>query len=164
MTFGKDEYFALESDSRGERFIRSHDEVLVLPLTHSGQVLLAIEPSPAFGEDVLILPGGTASPHESPTETANRELQEEVGYRAGRLDLLGELRPWPKYLRVRSLVYLARDLEPSRLPGDEPYVIGVARTTLADFETLITTGRLRDARAIAALHLARAFLRAKERA
>jgi hypothetical protein len=89
---------------------------------------------------------------------ANRELQEEVGYRADRLDFLGELRPWSKYLAVRTRVYLARDLRESALPGDEAYEIGVERVPLAAFEALVDQGRLRDARAIAALHLARRFL------
>lgn len=51
------------------------------------------EPSPVFGERVLLLPGGMEEPEETHEETANRELQEEVGLRAERLDYPGELRP-----------------------------------------------------------------------
>ena len=156
--FQDDEYFALGSDDRGNSFVRSPDEVLALPLTADGDVLVSVEPSPAFGEPTIILPGGTAVAEEDHEETANRELQEELGYKAGHLDFLGELRPWSKYLTVRSYVYLARGLTPSRLQGDEDYEIGVERVPLDQFETLITSKRLLDARVIAALYMARAFL------
>ncbi len=142
------EWFALEEDARGESYIRpSSDEALVVALDTDDVALLALEPCAAFGETALILPGGCTEPGEPHEVTANRELQEELGFRAGRLDLLGELRPWSKYLQLRSYLYLARDLEPSRLPGDESYEIGVERVPLARLEALIASGRLRDARA-----------------
>ena len=51
---------------------------------------------------------GRVAERTAQLEAANRELQEEIGYKAGRLDYLGELRPFSKYLAVRSFVYLAR--------------------------------------------------------
>ncbi len=57
-----------------------------------------------------------------------------------------------------GFVYLARDLTPSRLEGDEGYDIRVERVPLAEFERLIAAGRLHDARVIAALYLARETL------
>lgn len=153
------EYFSILTDADGIEFVRSGDEVLVVPLTAQGEVVLTIEPAPAFdGEQVLVLPGGETEPDEPHAETANRELQEEIGFKAGRLDFLGELRPFAKYLTVRSFVYLARDLSAGRLAGDENYEIGVEHVPLFDFESLIIAGRLRDARTIAALYLARSFL------
>jgi ADP-ribose diphosphatase len=160
----QNEWFALEEDEHGESYVRpSSDEVLVVALDDTGAVLLAREPSAAFGEPVLILPGGCTEPGEPHDATANRELQEEIGYMAGRLDLLGELRPWSKYLRLRSFVYLARGLTPNRLPGDEGYEIGVERMSLARLEDAIASGQLRDARAIAALYMTRTFLERERR-
>lgn len=152
-------YFWFEADARGEEYIRSYDEVIVLPIDADGNVLFAVEAAPAFGgERVLILPGGTAEPDEPLAETANRELQEELGYRAGRLDFLGELRPWSKYLTVRSHLFLARDLTESKLPGDEAEPVGFERVPWSQVDALVAEGRLRDARAIAALSLARTAL------
>lgn len=152
-------WFAIRTDAAGEEFLASTgDEVLVVPVTAAGEVILTVEPSTAFGEPTLILPGGEVKPGVAHEEQANQELQEEIGYRAGRLDFLGELRPWSKYLAVRSFVYLGRELSVSWLPGDEHYEIGVELVPLAAFETLIAAGRLTDARAIAALYLARGFL------
>ena len=74
------------------------------------------------------------------------------------LNYLGELRPFSKYLSVRSHVYLARQLTASELPRDEEYEIEVSRVSLWGFEAMIEDGRLMDARVIAALYLARAFM------
>ena len=122
------------------------------------EVILTVEPSAAFGEDVMILPGGMVEPGENQAVTANRELQEEAGYAAHRLTFLGELRPWSKYLQTRSFIYLGQDLAASRLVGDEDYTIGVEFVPLTDFESWIADGRIKDARVIAALYMARAAL------
>jgi ADP-ribose diphosphatase len=151
-------YFSILLDADGEEVVVCGNEVLVVPLTAEGEVILTIEPSPAFGEPTLILPGGETEPEEEYSETANRELQEEIGYKAEQLDFLGELRPFSKYLTVRSFVYLARNLVSSQLEGDETYTIGTERVPLASFALLIAEGRLLDARVIAALYMARSFL------
>jgi ADP-ribose diphosphatase len=155
------EYFSIYRDVTDSEFVgTSEDEVLVVALTAQGEVLLTIEPSPAFGEPSLILPGGGIVVGEEQAETARRELQEEIGHLPRQLDFLGELRPHAKYLAARSFVYLGRDLVPGRLQGDERYEIGIERVPLSRFEELIAAGRLLDARAIAALYLARNFLSA----
>jgi ADP-ribose diphosphatase len=156
--FGKNPYFALGRDDHDTLFIQCPDEVMTIPIDESGHVLLAIEPAPAFGQDVWVFPGGIVEPDETHETTANRELQEEVGYAAKRLDYLGEVWPWSKYLTVRSVIYLARDLVTSRLVGDEEYDIGVVRVPLTAFEEFILSGQLRDARVIAGLYVARAYL------
>ena len=150
-------YFSILADADGTEFVRADDEVLVVALSEQGEVLLIKEPSPAFNAQTFVLPGGCAEDGEEFSLAANRELQEEVGFRATMLNYLGELRPFSKYLAVRSHVYLARHLTPSELPRDEDYDIEVSRVSLDGFEALIGDGRLLDARVIAALYLARAF-------
>ncbi len=151
-------YFSLENDAHGITFVRGGDAVMIVPVTAEGDVLLAVEPSAAFDEPTWVLPAGEIEDGETHAETANRELQEEIGFKAGRLDALGEIRPWSKYIRARVFLFLARDLEPSRLEGDEDYDIGVERVSLDAFETLVREGALLDAGVIAALALARSFL------
>lgn len=161
MIKAQSDWFSIRTDATGDEYVASTgDEVLVVPLTEAGEVLLAVEPSPAFGAPVRLLPGGQVEPDLTLAEVANKELQEEIGYRAGRLDPLGELWPWAKYLAVRSHLFLARDLAPSKLAGDEGYEIGVEVMPLAGLEAWIADGRLHDGRTIAGLFLARTFLAA----
>ncbi len=162
-----DQWLSLVGRRHGDRetlVIKAGDEALIVPLTAERRVLLTVEPSPALGREVLILPGGEVSSGELSLQTANRELQEEIGYRAGRLDFLATLHPWSKYLTTACHIYLARDLTASRLTGDEDYTIGVEAHPLDRFEQLIAGGRLTDARVIAALYLARRYLQWERRA
>ena len=157
-----DPYFTLMADADGVGFIHCGDGVLVVPLTEDGRVLMGVERSPAFDREVLLLIGGEVEAGESLEETANRELQEELGWRAERIEFLGELHPF-KYLTARQAVFLARELSPSRLPGDERYPLGTRRVPLADCVDLVRRGELHDAPTIAALCLAQAFLQDETR-
>lgn len=152
-----DPYFTLMADSDGVGYVHCGDGVLVVPLTDDGRVLMAVERSPAFGCEVLGLVGGEVEAGEPLEETANRELQEELGWRAERIDCLGELHPF-KYLSSRQFVFLARDLVPSKLEGDEMYAVGTRKVELARFVDLCIAGELHDATAIAALCMAQRFL------
>jgi 8-oxo-dGTP pyrophosphatase MutT (NUDIX family) len=111
-----DPYFTLMAGEDGVGFVHCGDGVLVLPLTDESRVLLAVERAAATAEDALGLVGGSVEEGEPLAATANRELQEELGWRAGRIDFLGELRPF-KYLTSRQFLFLARDLVPVRLEG-----------------------------------------------
>ena len=157
-----DPYFTLMADADGVGFIHCGDAVVVVPLTASGDVLLAVERSPAMDREILTLVSGSIEAGESLEEAANRELQEELGWRAGRLDYLGELHPF-KYLATRQFAFLARDLTPSKLAGDETHAITERRVSLNDFTDLCQAGELQDANAIAALCLARDYLTRSDR-
>lgn len=155
-----DEWISLWRNDRDIVYVQMDNGALIVPITADGNVLLITEPSPAYGQRILGLPSGVVEPDEAPEAAANRELQEEIGLKAGRLNWLGDLHPFFKYVHCRQSVFLARDLEPSQLEGDEgpDWIIEVERVPLDSFEQLIHTGRLQDAPTIAALYLARRYL------
>ena len=160
--FFQDDYYSIYTSGRNIDYIQMRNEVLIVPLMDTQEVILTIEPSIAFGEPTLILPGGVTEPNETHEQTALGELQEEIGFTAAHLDFLGEIRPLSKYFALQSFIYLARELTPSKLEGDEDYSILMERVLLKDFEQLIAEKRLVDAHIIAALFMARSFLEAHE--
>ncbi len=147
----------LLADDGGVGFVHCGDAVSVVPVTDDSVALLAVEYAPAFGREVLTLASGAIEAGEALEIAANRELQEELGYYAGRLDFLGELHPF-KYLTTRIFVFLARDLTPSKLAGDETRPIGLRAVSLDEIATLCANGELQDASAVAGLWWARAAL------
>ena len=90
---------------------------------------------------------------------ALRELQEEIGYTAKRLDFfLGEVRPFSKYVALQKALSIWHVNWCQVAQGDERYPILVRQVPLKDFECLITSKQMLDASVIAALFLARSFL------
>jgi ADP-ribose diphosphatase len=153
-----DPYFKLMADADGVGFIEVGDGVLVVPLTPEEEVLMVMERAPAFDSETLTLPGGEVEEGESLEECANRELQEELGWRAEKLDFVAELRPFSKYMTSRQFVFLARGLSPSKLEGDETHPVRPRTVALDSFHELCFGGELHDATAIAALFLVRTYL------
>lgn len=152
-------WMALCRGRNGEPFIReTGGGVFIVPVNDRDEVLFTIEPAVTDGTPVLCLPAGAIEPGEDPADAAKRELQEEAGYRAGRLDRLAELRPLARHGDWRVYAFLARDLVPGKLKGDEVYPISVESVPLAQFERLIDSGRLLDSTCIAAVFLAQRFL------
>lgn len=134
------------------------DTALIVPLKSNGNLVLVKEYFYAIDEYQLGLPKGRIEENEDPLKTANKELQEEIGYRAGRLDKLGVLTMSPGYLTQKTHIFLARDLEESALDGDEPEVLEVIEFPFSDFEKLIDNGQLTESRMISALYMARGFI------
>lgn len=153
-----DPYFRLMADDDGVGYVQVGDGVLVVPLTPQEEVLMVMERAPAFNDETLTLAGGEVEQGESLEQCANRELQEELGWRAERLDFVAELRPFSKYMTSRQFVFVGRELVPSKLEGDESHPVRPRSVALGAFHELCFSGELRDATAIAALYLVRSFL------
>jgi ADP-ribose pyrophosphatase len=102
--------------------------VTILPLLAGDRVCLIRNWRVAVGRTLVELPAGTLEPDEDPAVTAGRELIEETGYRAARIEKLCEFFMSPGILNERMHLYLARELTagPSALePGEqiEPMVV-----------------------------------------
>jgi ADP-ribose pyrophosphatase len=95
------------------------ESAAVVPLTGAGEIILVRQYRHVPGEFCWEIPGGGVQAGESPEAAAQRELREEVGYRAGRLDRLGTFWPNNAYLDEVIHVYLAADLAEDPLPADQ---------------------------------------------
>ena len=102
----------------------------------------------------LELPAGRLSPPERPEECAARELEEEIGVRAGRLEKLSEFFSTPGFCEEKLWVYLATDLTETQqnLEGDE--MLDIVRVTFARAFEMIVDGEIEDAKTIIGLLLA----------
>jgi ADP-ribose pyrophosphatase len=148
---------------RFEREVVHHPgAVCVVPVTEGGKTALCVRQYRAAADQVLLeVPAGKRDvPGEPPDTTAHRELEEEVGMRAGGLVKLGEFFNSPGFCDEHSHLYLATDLEPgARSPqGLEERHIEVAEVELADVEKLVAEGAIIDAKTIIGLCLARSWL------
>jgi len=90
--------------------VRHPGGAAVVALDDRNRVCLLWQYRYASGGWLWELPAGKLDPGESPDTTAARELEEEAGIRAGRLERLGSMIPTPGYCNEVVHLYLARDL------------------------------------------------------
>jgi ADP-ribose diphosphatase len=140
------------------------DTALIVPIDSENNLILVREYFYAIDEYQLGLPKGRIDEGSNALKTANKELQEEVGFKANKLDKLGVLTMTPGYSTQRTHAFLARELSESKLRGDELEELEIVKRSFAKFEELIESGDLTEARAIAALYLAKSFLAKSVRA
>lgn len=140
-----------------ERDIVHHPgAVVVVPLTDTGGVLMVRQYRAAIGSDLLEIPAGKRDvTGEPPEETARRELAEEVGRKAERVELLTRFYNSPGFTDELSWLYLATGLSevPLDPQGHEEQVMSVEEVALAEVEAMIADGRIIDAKSIIGLTL-----------
>ena len=134
--------------------------VAIVPLLPGRRVVLIRQHRFAVREDIWEIPAGTLEAGESPGACARRELMEEIGYRAGRLEKIAVFYTAPGFCDERMHLYVARDLRPERRPGDPDEIIRPRAVPLATALRWARTGRIRDAKTLAGLLLAAGRLRA----
>jgi ADP-ribose diphosphatase len=130
----------------------------VVPVDSAGNVLLIRQYRHATGGYLLEVPAGKLDPGESPETCAGREVQEEIGFRAGRLEPLGWIWTTPGFTDEKIWLFLARELSPAsqQLQADE--VLSVERLPLDEAVALALSGEITDAKSICALLRARQSL------
>ncbi|HLX88712.1 MAG TPA: NUDIX hydrolase [Acidimicrobiales bacterium] len=146
--------------------VRHPGAVAVVPLTGRGTVLLVRQYRGAVDRWVLEIPAGTRDVEGEPAEvTAGRELEEEVGVRAGRIERLATVLNTPGFCDEETVLFAATDLTPvpTARHGHEEEHIEVVEVPLADVDAMVTGGELTDAQTVLGLLLARARLSALER-
>jgi ADP-ribose diphosphatase len=132
--------------------------VLIVPLLDENTVLLVREYAVGLEDYHLALPKGAIDQGETLLAAANRELKEEVGYGARKLQFLKRINLSPSYMEHGINVVMAWDLYPERLEGDEPEPIEVVPYPLSDLLNLISRADVCEGRSIAALFMAREWL------
>ena len=135
----------------GLDIIRHPGAAAVVPFLSRDEVLLIRQYRHATGGTIFEVPAGKLEPGEAPEICAARELEEETGQRAGRLDLLGSIWTTPGFTDERIHLFAAHDLEEceQRLQKDE--VIELLPMPLDEALELVWSGRMSDAKSALAL-------------
>ncbi|HXG35580.1 MAG TPA: NUDIX hydrolase [Dehalococcoidia bacterium] len=147
----------LPNGHRSRREVVEHGEVVaIVGLDDDGSVLLVRQYRHAVGQALLELPAGGVDAGESLEEAAQREFQEETGFKAERLERLGGFYVSPGYCTEFIHAFLASGLRESRLEHDSDELIVVERMPLARAAALAKSGEIKDAKSIVGLLLAEA--------
>jgi ADP-ribose pyrophosphatase len=130
--------------------IEHNGGVAVVPLLGE-EVLLVRQPRIVVGENLLEIPAGKLERGDDVEARARAELEEETGYRAGRLEKAVEFYVSPGYTTERIVIYLAFDLEPVGARPEDTEEIELVRLTIAEARRLLDEGQFRDGKTIIGL-------------
>ena len=128
--------------------------VLIVPFYDKDTLLLIREYGAGTHSYSLGFPKGLIDPGEQAQQAANRELKEEVGFGAKRFHKLKTVNVAPSYLSGEMHLFMAFDLYPEQLEGDEPEPLEVVKWPLDKIDELIERDDFQEARSISALLLA----------
>ncbi len=125
--------------------------VAIVPIDPEGNVLLVRQYRRPAGAEMLELPAGAVDDGEEPEAAAQRELQEETGFRAIRIRRLTGFWVAPGYTTEYIHVFLAEGLVESRLDPDDDEAIEVEAHSLAASLAMIDVGQICDGKTIVGL-------------
>jgi ADP-ribose pyrophosphatase len=139
----------------GKRTIREivehTDCVAVVVLDEENNVVMVRQLREAVGKSLLEIPAGGIDPGEEPVESVRRELQEEIGLLPHKIEKIGGFYSTPGYCTEYLYLYLATELEASRLEAEDTESIEVVKVPAERIPSLIDSGEICDAKSIAGL-------------
>lgn len=149
----------LPGGKRSKREIAEHPGgVTILPLDENGDVYCVRQYRYAFSTELLEIPAGKLEPGEEPLPAAVRELSEETGISAGRIDPLGAFMMSPGFCTEVLHMYLARDLRFGAAHPDDDEFLHVEKYSLQTLVDMVMRGEICDAKSVIAILKSARFL------
>ncbi len=134
--------------------------VSVVPVKANGSVVMIRQYRPAIGGYLLEIPAGMVRDEsESPEDCVQREMAEEIGYRARKVVKLFEGYLVPGYGNEYMEYYLGVDLYRALLPPDEDEVIETLEMPMEAVVQMVRRSEINDSKTALGILLAEAYLK-----
>jgi ADP-ribose pyrophosphatase len=131
--------------------VRHRGSVAALPVDDEGRLVLVRQYRHPIGQALWEVPAGLLEKGESPEQAVRREIEEEVGRRAGDIERLAVFHPTPGFCDEVLHLFRATRLEETPVRHDEDEVLEVKWFTLDEARRMMRAGDLRDAKTLIAL-------------
>ncbi|HEX2867892.1 MAG TPA: NUDIX hydrolase [Ignavibacteriales bacterium] len=152
--------FEIEGGSRGEyHYVHTGGSSMVIPVKDDGSILLVNQFRYLNQKESLEFPCGSVEEGLTPEENAIKELREETGFTALRLEKAGEFSPYTGASDEICTVFVARGLSPAPLRADVTEEFELVEKTYSEIESLIESNFIWDGLSLAAWLLAKKHLK-----
>jgi len=144
-----------EGDKTYQREVVHHPgSAVIVPAFEDGTVALVRQYRHPAVRYLLEVPAGTLNRGERPEEGAARELEEELGFVAGRLEKLSEFYVSPGFCEEKMWIYLATEMIETKQQLEDDEIVDVVRLPFSQALEMISAGEIEDAKTIIGLMLA----------
>lgn len=133
-------------------FIKHKGAAAVVAVREDGKLLMVRQYRNALDRETLEIPAGGLNSVDEPTdEAAKRELEEETGFQAGKLELMLTIRTTVAFCNEKIDVYVATDLKPGRQHLDEDEYINVEAYDIEELAQMVYDCKIQDGKTVAAI-------------
>jgi ADP-ribose pyrophosphatase len=129
--------------------VTHHGSVVLFPILRESEILLVHQYRHTANDFMWELPAGRIERGERPLAAAQRELSEETGYRAKKLELIMDVYPTPGFVAERMLMYAATGLYAGASTPDADELIEPRPFKLAALLKMIRKRKIVDAKTVA---------------
>lgn len=154
----KDEILLPNGNKGIREVVRHPGAVCVIPVTDEGEVIFVNQFRYAIGRVTIEVPAGKLEKGEDPTEAALRELSEETGITAGKIESLGAIYTSPAIIDEIIYMYIATDLKQGEQHLDEDEFVNVVKMPLSEAVNMVMHGKIMDAKTEAIVLKAEKYL------
>ena len=132
-------------------FIGHNGAAAVVPVDDKGRLILVRQYRNALDRYTLEIPAGGLNDNEPTKDAAARELTEETGYTAGKIELLLTIRTTVAFCNEKIDVYLATDLKPGSQHLDEDEFLNAESHDLDELVQMIYDCKIQDGKTVSAI-------------
>lgn len=132
-------------------FVGHNGAAAAVGVLEDGRLLMVRQYRNALDRFTLEIPAGGLNPDEPTIDAAARELEEETGYRCGKIEKLITIRTTVAFCNEKIDIFLATDLRKTTQHLDEDEFVDVHAYALETLEEMIYRGDIEDAKTIAAI-------------
>ena len=140
-----------DGSERIREVVRHPGATAIVPLISPDEVVLIKQFRYCTGKTLWEIPAGTLEPGELPIECAKRELMEETGYAAGKIEPMGGFYTSPGFCTEFLHLFIATELEPCEADLDDDEQLTVHRIRIEEALDKIDSGEIVDAKTIVGL-------------
>jgi ADP-ribose pyrophosphatase len=132
-------------------FINHKGASAMVPVDENGNILMVRQYRNAIDSYTLEIPAGGLNPGEDNLTCAIRECEEETGYKAGEVHHLIDVYTTVAFSNEKICIYYTTGITPTNQNLDEDEFVTIERHSLEELVELILTGKITDAKTIAAI-------------
>lgn len=153
VTLIRDKVLCPNGEESYREVVKHNGGACILGVTKDNKIFLERQYRYAYDEVLYELPAGKLEPNEEPLNAAIREFEEETGYKALKMELLGIDYPTCGYSNERLYLFYTNDFVKTKTNFDSDEVIELELVDLNDALTMIKEGKIKDGKTINAIML-----------
>ena len=143
-----DEVMLSNGDKTTREIVEHNGAVAIIPLIDEEKMFLVKQFRKAIEKELIELPAGKIEKEEDPKECALRELEEEIGYKAGHIKKLLSIYTSPGFSNEIIHIYVAWDLKKTKINRDDDELMDIIEVSINEAKNMIDEGKIMDAKTI----------------